>query len=315
MKDNRDAIIIGLGYWGKKVLAEYLKLLDSNHLDGLYAFDTDDKLLNFSDKRVKRILSLNDIPKSVKYGHVCTSNGTHFKVAQKLLEKGISTLVEKPISENPREAEELLNISRKRSTPLKVGMVYRYSKAVEKTKTLLNVSVGTPKIIYGDWLHNIDIPNILRVMNERDVVWDIAIHLLDIINYLYEDWPTFEYSQGIKSISGLNSTFISVGELFNASVVIRSSFISHFKERKIEIIGEKGNITLDILRNNVTVGNDDAQEIFSYYDDPLLNEIKYFINADGKEDGRNDAEIGVAEVKIIDNLLKSSHSKSHKVSD
>ena len=313
MKDNKDAIIIGLGYWGKKVLAEYLKLLDNNHLDSLYVFDTDKKLLNFSDKRIKRIRSLNDIPKSVKYGHVCTSNGTHFKVSKKLLEMGISTLVEKPIAENPREAEELLNISRKRSTPLKVGMVYRYSKAVEKTKTLLNDSVGTPKIIYGDWLHNIDIPNIVRVMNERDVVWDIAIHLLDIINYLYEGWPSFEYSLGIKGISGLNSTFISVGELLNASVVMRSSFISHFKERKIEIIGDEGNITLDILKNSVTVGNDDAQEIFSYYDDPLLSEIKYFINADGKEDGRNDAAIGVTEVKIIDNLLKSSRSKLHKV--
>ena len=63
----------------------------------------------------------------------------------------------------------------------------------------------------------------------------------------------------------------------------------------------------------MTVGNDDAQEIFSYYDDPLLSEIKYFINADGKEDGRNDAAIGVTEVKIIDNLLKSSRSKLHKV--
>lgn len=315
MNDNKDAIIIGLGYWGKKVLAEYLKLLDSNHLDSLYVFDTDEKLLNFSDNRIKRILSLNEIPRSVKHGHVCTSNGTHVKVAKKLLEMGISTLVEKPIAENPKEAEELLNISRKRSTSLRVGMVYRYSKAVEKTKTLLNDSVGTPKIIYGDWLHNIDIPNIVRVMNERDVVWDIAIHLLDIINYLYEGWPSFEYSRGIKNSSGLNSTFISVGELLNASVVMRSSFISHFKERKIEIIGDKGNIVLDILRNTVTVGNDDAKNIFSYYDDPLMNEIQSFINADGKEDGRNDAEIGVAEVKIIDNLLKSSHSKLHTVGD
>lgn len=307
MKNGKEAVILGLGYWGRKVLDEYIKLLDSDHLKRLYVFDTDEKLSNFNDNRIKKIKSLNEIPKEVKYAHVCTPNNSHFEVVKTLLEMGVNTLVEKPITENPDEAGELLNISNRRSTLLKVGMVYRFSKAVEKTKNSLYDSVGTPNIIYANWLHNIEVPNIVRVMNERDVVWDIGIHLLDIINYLYEDWPNFQYSKGIKSSSGLNSTFISVGELHNASVVMRSSFISHFKERRIEIIGEKGNVILDILKNTVTIGNDDSHTVFSYYDNPLLNEIKSFINDDINEDKRNDAEVGVAEVNILDQLLKSAH--------
>ena len=173
MSEDKSAIIIGYGYWGKKVANEYLKLQESDQIKNLYIYEKDRELLNFKDKRMKIVPNLEQIPEEVRFAHVCTPNNTHFEVAKQLLDSGRYVLVEKPLSEFSLEAERLIEIAENNSVNLNIGMVYRYSQAVENAKKLVNSVVGIPIFISASWLHSIDIPNIRRVMRERDVVWDI----------------------------------------------------------------------------------------------------------------------------------------------
>lgn len=309
MDNGKTVAIVGSGYWGKKVIAEYTKLLDAKVLTKIYVFDITKNLLNFSDKRIIPETNLEKFVEDINFAHVCTPNNTHFDVVKKLLENGIATLVEKPISEKPEEAEELLKIAIKNSVKLKVGMVYRFSSAVEGAMRLIGDSVGSPKLISASWLHNIEVPNIVRVMKERDVVWDIFIHLLDVINYLYDSWPEFYYSVGETNSYNLNHSFFATGSIERSKLNMRSSFISHMKERKIELIGENGNLILDLLNNTVTVGSDDDQRKISFNDNPLYSEILSFINSDEKDDHRNDGNVGISETRILAMLLEKSKNR------
>ena len=308
MNDDNSAIVVGYGYWGKKVANEYLKLYESGLIKNIYVYEKDQRLLNFKDRRLKIVQNLNQIPREVRFAHVCTPNDTHFEVTKQLLEKSCSVLVEKPLVEDSSKAEELIEIAQNNSVFLNVGMVYRYSQAVEKSKILVNSIIGPTRFIGASWLHNIDMPNIKRVMMERDVVWDIFIHLLDIINIIYNGWPSFEHASGISNPNGQNHTFISMGKLNEASIVMKSSFISHFKERKIEIIGENADLVLDILNNMVTVGTDEKRTEFYFYDNPLYSEIQAFINSKNNGTLPNSGNIGLLETSIIENLLKEQKS-------
>ena len=306
MESGRRVLVIGAGYWGKKVIDEYVKLLDDHILDGLYVYDINRSLLNFQDNRIKTCTGLNEVLRDVSFAHVCTPNNTHFELVKTLLENNVETLVEKPITENVAEARELIKIAETQSVKLKVGMVYRFSSAINKTRELLRADVGEPRIVNASWLHNIDIPNIRRVMLERDVSWDIFIHLIDILNYILDMWPSFSFVTGIKSKSGLNHSLFAQGVIGGAHLSMRSSFISHMKERTIEIIGEKYNITLDFLNNTVILGNDDAINKFSFFDNPLMNEIRAFVGENNTTDDRNRGTIGLKEVEIISSLLAKS---------
>lgn len=308
MSNYNNAIVIGYGYWGKKVANEYLKLYESGLVNNIYVYEQDQRLLNFKDRRLKIVQNLNQIPKEVRFAHVCTPNDTHFDVAKQLLEKGCSVLVEKPLSEDSSKAKKLIEIAQNNSVFLNVGMVYRYSQAVEKSKELVNSIIGSTKFIGASWLHNIDTPNIKRVMMERDVVWDIFIHLLDIINFIYNGWPSFEHVSGIPNLNGQNHTFTSMGKINGANIIMKSSFISHFKERKIEIIGEKADLVLDILNNVVTVGTDEKRTEFHFYDNPLYSEIQAFINSEDNSTLPNSGNIGLLETNIIESLLKKQKS-------
>lgn len=315
MNVGEDVIVIGYGYWGKRVTNEYLKILESDKIKNIYIYEKEQELLLFKDRRIKILENLTQIPSNVRFAHVCTPNNTHFEITKQLLESGCSVLVEKPLSENSSEAEKLIEIAENNGVDLNVGMVYRYSQAVEKSRVLINNNLGSPIFISASWLHNINIPNIKRVMMERDVIWDIFIHLLDITNYIYNSWPLFEYGSGIRLSGRQNHTFISSGKLNEASIVMRSSFVSHFKERKIEIIGENADLVLDILNNVVTVGTDENRTEFHFYDNPLYSEILAFINSENHGILPNSGKIGLIETKIIQDLLKQQNSLDSEISE
>lgn len=147
-------------------------------------------------------------------------------------------------------------------------------------------------------------------MKERDVVWDIFIHLLDIVNYIYEEWPSFEHASGTPNSRGQNHTFVSTGKVREANIVMKSSFVSHFKERRIQIIGDRADLILDILNNVVTVGTDENRTKFYFYDNPLNSEILAFINSADSNNLSNSGSIGLKETMIVENLLKLQKSLS-----
>lgn len=315
MSSQYNVLVVGSGYWGRRVLGEYSKLIDAGLVSKLFVFDSDFNSISNKDGRIITASKLEGLIETVDFAHVCTPNRSHFELAKMLVERGISTMVEKPLTEDPKEAEELVELSRLKSSDLRVGMLYRFSKAVNTAKGMLKDSIGEPIIIRASWLHNVNIPNIQRVMKERDVTWDIFIHLLDIINYMFDAWPTFSYSKGILGGTGFNHSFFASGNLLHSAMSIDSSFVSHKKERRVDIVGSKANMTIDILNNVLTVGNDDDARVITFRDNPLYSEISDFLGLPKNDDVRNDGVIGSMETKILWSLLQSSnhHECGHNI--
>lgn len=305
MANERNILVVGAGYWGKRVTSEYLNILDKSGYSNLYVYDPYVDKTRLNDNRITLVKNLGQIYEKVDLAHVCTPNSTHYSIVKDLLSNGIETLVEKPLTENSDEAMDLLHISHDAKTPIFVGMLYRFSDVINRAKKMLVNQIENPHIIFGSWLHNVEIPNIRRVMEQRDVVWDIFIHLVDILYYLFDELPVFDYSHGDK-YGHLNHSFHSEGNIKQRSVYLRSSFMSHMKERKVEIIGENKNLKIDFLNSNLTIGTDEDAEVHSFYDNPLQNELRSFLDKKSPDRLRNSGKIGFEETTVLESILNKS---------
>ncbi len=96
----------------------------------------------------------------------------HYEIAKVCLEAGIHCLVEKPICDNLKEAEELFEIAERNNVTLQVGHVERFNGAVQQ----LRMVVRDPILIESRRLSPFD-PRV----KDDSVVLDLMIHDIDII--------------------------------------------------------------------------------------------------------------------------------------
>jgi len=68
---------------------------------------------------------------------VATPPKTHFQIAQDCLNHGHHVFVEKPLTLNSSEAEQLIEIAREKDRILMVGHTFEYNAAVHALKKLI----------------------------------------------------------------------------------------------------------------------------------------------------------------------------------
>jgi len=203
----------------------------------------------------------------------------HKQVALDCIEKGVNILVEKPITHNVEDAEEIIMKARDKGIVFTVGHIERFNPVVTQIKKfveegligkvyLINtVRVGPfPKRLYGLW---------------EGVLVDLAVHDVDIINYLGGNIEQI-YSQLI--FSGNQEIYANC--LFNLKEGVKASsefsWVSPKKTRTIKVFGEKGMLK----------GDYQNQTVYLYE------------NSDESGEGRALVEGRISEGKVIKYLIR-----------
>jgi predicted dehydrogenase len=243
-------------------------------IDRLYLVDTDKEKLSlypqkesFSDYR--QLLGKADLIS------IATPTTTHFEIAEFFLKNKIPLLVEKPITQNLKEANELIKLANKNKTLLLVGHVERYNNAY----LALKESVKNPLFIECHRLN--PYPN--RSL-DISVVLDLMIHDLDIILDLVRDKVKKVEAKGVRVLSDLEDIANARVTFKNGCVAnITASRISAKRERKIRIFLENCYISLDYAEQKVEIYRKIAGQIKSELlsinkEEPLKNEIIDFVN-------------------------------------
>jgi predicted dehydrogenase len=172
MKDVRVGVI-GVGHLGVHHARVYSEILGANLVGvvdvdeerahgvaenlGVPAYDDLDKFLNETRPDALSIV-------------VPTVN--HFEVAKKAMERGVNLLIEKPVTANITEAEELLRIASDRNLVLQVGHIERFNSAVQQVREMVHDPIFIQSRRVGPFSPRI---------NDVGVVLDLMIHDVDII--------------------------------------------------------------------------------------------------------------------------------------
>jgi len=219
---------------------------------------------------------------------IAVPTSLHYKIAKDCLAAGVSCLVEKPICNSLKEAEELFNIAEKKGVALHVGHVERFNGAVQELKKV----VHDPIFIESHRMGPFD-----ARMKADGVILDLLIHDLDIILNLVES-PVEELNVIGSSVFTEKEDVVNVQIRFENGCLANmlASRVSQEKIRNLAVSQEKEYIFLDYTHQEITVHRQAtsrqnitrqelryAQEslverIFVHKDNPLKLELMHLID-------------------------------------
>ncbi|MGD0060144.1 MAG: Gfo/Idh/MocA family oxidoreductase [Verrucomicrobiia bacterium] len=190
---------------------------------------------------------------------VATPTETHYKVARVFLERGKHVLVEKPITDSLREAEELVALARKNKCVLQVGHVERFNPVMRYLTDILREA----RFIE---VHRLS-PYPGR-STDIGVVLDLMIHDLDVVLSLVKAPLASVDAVGIPVLSESEDIANARLKFADGCVAnITASRVSAERMRKIRIFGRTEHgaayISLDYLKQEgelYRVAAEDAQE-------------------------------------------------------
>lgn len=314
LKGSLNIAVIGAGYWGKKVVAEYLQLVrrnpnislsivcDSQHENLRYCSE----ILNIPQRSLtadyKQVLSSDDVDAV----HICTPNETHYGICKEALSAEKHVLLEKPMTLHAKHASELVSIAESRHMILQVGHIFRFNNALKMMQNLIAQDyLGELYYLKLQWTTLTPSPI------NRDIVFDLGPHPVDIPNYLMKKWPikvdcrAKAYRR--KSLNELAYITLEFdGELM---AHIEMSWLQPGKVRQVTIIGSERSAKVDCLNQSTRIyenGDGNTFKLEATRNNTILDEISHFAQSIvGNENSNNSALVGAKTVVILESLKKS----------
>ncbi len=190
----------------------------------------------------------------------------HRKIAGRVLDAGVSCLVEKPLASNVKECRELIAAAEKSGALLSAGHLERFNPAVQK---LLDHEKMLGELVYGS-SHRYGIPS-GRELGHTFI--DQAVHDADLFSYLTGKRPEF-VSAVQRNVCGDSTPDLGAAlfeyDGFVASV--ESNRIAPIKTRQMVLVGLKGIAELDFTAQTVAITR--ADEIpREYHEYKTFNEL------------------------------------------
>src|SRR3989344_2264670 len=176
--------VIGVGYWGKKHVDEWTRIPGIE----VVVADPDEKSRKYCEDKYK-VKTLKDYKalladKELKAVSIAAPNPLHYPIAKEFLEAGKHVLVEKPICLKAEQAQELIDIAKEKNLTLMTGHVHRYNNAIRKIKQMIDKKeFGKIYTIKMRWV------NMEPLYPDRDVIFDLAPHPYDLINFFFNEDP------------------------------------------------------------------------------------------------------------------------------
>jgi len=165
------AVVVGVGHLGQHH-ARILASLPGVTLAGVVDTDLERAGQIAAARETKAYAEVSEVPGKIDVAVVAVPTESHARIAHGLLELGVHTLVEKPITQTVAEADALIAAAKSRGVVLAVGHSERFNPAVLAARPY----VRDPRFIEVHRLGQMPGRSL-----DIDVVLDLMIHDLDLI--------------------------------------------------------------------------------------------------------------------------------------
>jgi len=165
------AVVIGVGHLGKHH-ARILASLPGVTLAGVVDTDAERASQVAAERGTTAYADVREVPGKIDVAVVSVPTESHASIAMRLIESGIHTLVEKPVTQTLAEADALIAAARTRGIVLAVGHSERFNPAVAAARPHLK----DPRFIEVHRLGQLPGRSL-----DIDVVLDLMIHDIDLI--------------------------------------------------------------------------------------------------------------------------------------
>ena len=216
---------------------------------------------------------------------IATPPHTHHAIAKKAMELGLDCFVEKPLTLDVAEAEDLVRISEETEQVLMVGHLLMYQPAIAFLKDYLDQ--GKLGQVYTLTQRR---SKLGRVRSVENVLWSFGVHDVAVLLHLVGEKPITVQSFGHAGITEGVEDDVHLHLAFPSGVKanLHNSWLWPRVERELIITGEKGILVFDELNSQVLLHDkivaadlshqDGGSEvIFEGSSQPLRLELEHFI--------------------------------------
>ena len=303
--------VIGVGAMGENHVRVYHKMEEANLIA---VSDVSERALKKIEKKygAKGYTDYCELLENpdIEVVSVCVPTTFHHAVVMEAIRHKKHILVEKPIAFTLTEAEEMIAAAKEAGIILATGHVERFNPAVQKAKELIDDGViGDIVSAFAKRVGPLP-PRIKDV----GVSIDLAIHDLDIMNYLFDEEITQVY--GTMNSSFDDSEFEDHAEIMvsfdnESTGIIEVNWLTPYKRRELELTGTAGIISVDYIQQSIEVYGKFAQDIEIIHEEPLKGELNSFLHSvvEGEEPVIT-GEDGLKALKMV--IAANRSSKEHR---
>jgi len=306
--------VIGAGYWGKKVIYEYLQLHRNDPSVNLsMVCDSQDQNLTYCrevyglpskglTKDYWEVLDSQDI----NAVHICTPNETHYQIGKDALEAGKHVLLEKPMTLSSGHAYKLVETAKSSGLILQVGHIYRFNNALDEVRRLIREGY------FGDIYYlKLQWTTLMNPFPDRNVIFDLAPHPIDILNYLLGGWPLRVscWARAYRKRQREDVAYIMAE--FDGHVLAQAelSWLQPGKIRQVSVVGSRRYATIDCLNQTIQVHDNHNGDVCNHNvekNNTLLTEVSHFAECIlNGEEYLNLGLLGARNVEVLECIRRS----------
>ncbi len=272
--------VIGVGHLGKHH-ARLLAVIDGAQLTAVVDTDPERASAAAGTSGAKVLTDYNDLFGMVDAVTVAAPTEMHHEIALAFLERGMSVLVEKPMTRTVEQADALIAAAGASGATLAVGHTERFNPAVETARPLLL----DPRFIE---VHR------LGTFPERsldiDVVFDLMIHDLDVVLSLVHAEVASIEAVGVPVLTGRVDIANARLRFANGCIAnLTASRISRDRVRKIRLFQPMAYLSIDYAAQKIEMwklvkgpgatASIQGGEIEVPNEEPLKRELADFVDA------------------------------------
>ncbi len=326
--------VIGYGYWGPNIVRNLTTIEGSKVLTIADLDPTAQERARKAYPGIKITSDAMDVILSTDIDAVAIVSPvwTHFELAKAALENGKHVFVEKPLTSNSAQGEELINLAQKKNLRIMVDHTFLFTGAVRKISELLDQE-ALGKLYYYDSTR----VNLGLFQHDINVLWDLAPHDLAIIDYLIKATPEAVVATGQKHLNGHEDiAFMTLYFPDKVIAHINVNWLSPVKVRTTLIGGEKKMLVWNDLEPddklrvydrgvNIT-SQEGVYDLLVHYrsgdmwapkveqGEALRRELTYFVDCvSSGQDPFNDGRSGLRVVKMLEAASESLEKRGSLV--
>src|SRR5215208_8546213 len=244
--------VIGAGYWGPNLIRNFLS---QDEVENVIACDRDENRLAKMRRTFHGIEISTDYEEvigraDIEIVAIATPVSLHYEIAKKSLSAGKHCWIEKPMTVNSAEAEELIELADKKNLKIFVDHTFIYTGAVRKMKEIIT-SGRLGELYYFDSVR----VNLGLFQHDVNVIWDLAPHDLSMVDHVIGEparsisaWGCSHANPDIEDIAYVN---VDYGERMLATFHV--NWLSPVKVRQIIFAGSRKSIIFNELNTTEPV--------------------------------------------------------------
>jgi predicted dehydrogenase len=251
---------------------------------------------------------------------IVVPTSSHYSTAKQALSRDIHVLIEKPVTTQPSEAEDLLNIAARKNLVLQVGHIERFNGAIRHISQIVRDPIFLESKRMGPFSPRI---------NDVGVVLDLMIHDIDIVLSLVHSKISRIAATGRRIMSDhedIASALITFENGAMAQILV--SRIAEKRQRQLDVIERERHIIVDYETQNVQIhrsvhDNKGVTEIIERpvfpKTEPLKLELAHFVGCVrekrqplvGIRDGKRALEVAIEVLRQINENVGAKEKEEY----